>query len=106
MSAARRFCFHFDRLEERTLPSFFGNSLFPADNPWNQKIAAAPLAANSAAIIQHIVNHSGGSGPALHPDFGNPITDGALYGIPVNVASAGQVTSQIIIPNFGYAGES
>src|SRR5260370_13725884 len=93
-------------LEERCLPSFYGNSLFPADNPWNQIIANAPVAANSAAIIQHIVAHAGGSGPSLHPDFGNPVTDGALYGIPINVVSAGQATSQIIIPSFGYPSES
>ena len=101
-----RFLPRLERLEVRALPSFYGNSLFPADNPWNQKISTAPVAANSAAIIQHIVNHSGGSGPAFHPDWGNPITNNALYGIPVNVVAAGQATAQIVIPSFGYGSES
>ncbi|MFL5341595.1 MAG: FG-GAP-like repeat-containing protein [Gemmataceae bacterium] len=95
-----------EKLEDRCVPAFFGNGLFPGDNPWNQKVTAAPVAANSTAIIQHIVNHSGGSGPSLHPDFGNPTTDGALYGIPINVVGAGQPTVSIVIPSFGYGSES
>ena len=106
MSAASRFRLRFHQLEERALPSFFGNNLFPADNPWNQIISNAPVAANSAAIIQHIISHAGGSGPSLHPDFGNPVINNALYGIPINVVSAGQATSQIVIPSFGYPSES
>ena len=72
-------------LEDRLVPTFYGNQLFPLDNPWNQRISDAPVAANSAAIIGRIVargNHG------LHPDFGNPLTDGALYGIPVNVVDS------------------
>jgi hypothetical protein len=94
-------------LEDRTLPSYYGNQLFPLDNPWNERITSAPVAANSAAIIQHIINaHGGGSGPALHPDFGNPVIDQALYGIPINVVGAGQPAVPVVIPNFGYGGES
>ena len=39
---------HVPRLEElegRDVPSLLGNQLFPADNPWNQKITNAPVAA-------------------------------------------------------------
>src|SRR5437867_5663318 len=38
-------------LEVRDVPTFYGNQLFPLDNPWNQPIADAPVSANSAAII-------------------------------------------------------
>src|SRR4029077_14547758 len=58
-------------------------SLFPADNPWNQNISQAPVAANSAAIISHI-----GAAIHVHPDWGpdNPANGSApLYGIPFNV---------------------
>src|SRR6516164_634056 len=41
-------------LEERLVPTLMGQQLFPSDNPWNQNIANAPVAANSAAIIAHI----------------------------------------------------
>ena len=29
-------------LEARDLPTFYGNQLFPLDNPWNQRITDAP----------------------------------------------------------------
>src|SRR5262249_8730837 len=45
-----------ERLEERRLLTLLGAQLFPSDNAWNQNIAAAPVAANSAAIISHIGN--------------------------------------------------
>ena len=43
-----------ERLEDRTAPALLGNQLFPADNPWNQVIAAAPVAANSAAVMNNL----------------------------------------------------
>ena len=36
-----------ERLEERTVPALLGQQLFPADNPWNQQITTAPVAANT-----------------------------------------------------------
>ncbi len=90
-------------LEPRDLPTFYGNQLFPLDNPWNQKITDAPVSADSAAIIGRIVargNH------ALHPDFGNPLTDGALYGIPVNVVDSSVPKVPVLIAPGGWAGES
>ena len=35
-------------------PQLAGCNLFPADNPWNQRVDGLPLAANSAAIVQSI----------------------------------------------------
>ena len=40
-----------EELDVRLVPTFYGNQLFPLDNPWNQVISAAPVAANSGAII-------------------------------------------------------
>jgi hypothetical protein len=69
-----------EELEDRTVPTLLGQQLFPADNPWNQNIANAPVAANSAAIMNAI-----GSGH-LHPDFGQDTQgNNPLYGIPYNV---------------------
>jgi fibronectin type 3 domain-containing protein len=97
-----------EELEERVVPTLNGNQLFPLDNPWNQKITNAPVSANSAAIIQHIIDRAGvGTNPHFHPDFGNPVMDQALYGIPVNIVSAGQTPLNVIIdPTNGYPGES
>ncbi|QEL19776.1 FG-GAP-like repeat-containing protein [Limnoglobus roseus] len=95
----------FAALDPRDLPSYFGNQLFPADSPWNQNISAAPVAENSAAIIGRIMNRSGNRG--IHPDFGNPITDGALYGIPVNVVDSSTPKVNVYIPpDDGYPSES
>jgi hypothetical protein len=73
-----------DALEDRTVPTLLGNNLFPADNPWNQKITNAPVAANSSAILNNIITRYGDG--RLHPDFGQDYQDGSdLYGIPYNV---------------------
>jgi hypothetical protein len=45
---------------------------------WNQEISAAPVAANSDAIIDYINGHGG---TELHPDFGSP----REYGFPYRV---------------------
>src|SRR5262249_42090525 len=52
---------------------------------------------------------SNSAGPAFHPDWGNQVTNQALYGIPINVVNVngpGQPNLPIIIPNFGYGSES
>src|SRR4051812_4914321 len=73
-----------ERLEDRSMLSLLGQSLFPTDNPWNQKIASAPVAANSAAIINNITSRYGDG--RLHPDFGQDAhAADPLYGIPFNV---------------------
>src|SRR5262245_36003640 len=43
-----------EELERRDVPSLMGNQVFPADNPWNQKIAGAPVAGNSATLVNSI----------------------------------------------------
>jgi hypothetical protein len=64
-------------------PSIGGCHVFPADNPWNRRVDADPLRADSAAIISTIQSIGG---TRLHPDFGeNPD-----YGIPYVVVGADQ----------------
>lgn len=94
-----------DVLEFRDLPTFYGNQIFPLDNPWNEKVSDAPVAANSAAIMNRIVSRSGNRG--IHPDFGNPLTDGALYGIPINVVDSSTPKVGVYVsPTDGYPDES
>ena len=70
-----------EALEDRTVPTLLGNSLFPADNPWNQRITNAPVASNSAIILNNIITNYGDG--RLHPDFGQDYqTSSDLYGIP------------------------
>src|SRR5690349_13591715 len=81
--AARR-ALGLETLENRNMMALLGQELFPADNAWNQKISAAPVATNSAAIINNIVTNYGDG--RLHPDFGQDSNSSAdLYGIPYNV---------------------
>jgi hypothetical protein len=101
----RKSMLRFEELEERVLPSLLGQQLFPSDNPWNQNIASAPVATNSAAIISHI-----GPGINIHPDWGDDSASNGnspLYGIPFNVVhgNSPSVTKvNVIIDN--YPGES
>ena len=75
--------------------SLNGRQVFPADNPWNQRVDSLPLNPNSDAIINHI----GRSSP-LHPDFGSDPT----YGIPYIVVSGS--TPTITVPFLEYPDES
>ncbi len=87
-----------EELEPRAVPTLLGNTLFPADNPWNHKITAAPVAANSNALVQSI-----GADTSFHPDFGT-VYNGALNGIPYNVVTKNQPKVSVTID--GYPGES
>src|SRR5262249_11429251 len=80
-----------EALESRHLPSLLGASLFPADNPWNERITNAPVAATSAGIMNNIISRYGDG--RLHPDFGQDsrTTGAALYGIPYNVVHGNSV---------------
>ncbi len=80
-----------EALEERLVPTLNGDTLFPADNPWNQKITSAPVAANSATLVASI-----GATAHLHPDFGTTWA-GALNGIPYNVVSGTQPKVNVVI---------
>jgi hypothetical protein len=68
-----------------------GNQLFPSDNPWNQQITNAPVAADSATLVASI----GASSP-LHPDFGTMYA-GAYNGIPYNVVSGTQAKVNVVV---------
>jgi hypothetical protein len=80
------------------LPSAPRCQVFPASNPWNQRIDTLPVAANSDAIISSIGRDRG-----LHADFGSGLWDGGPIGIPVTVVGAGQKKSRV---SFDYADES
>src|SRR5207249_2084560 len=73
-------------------------------NPWSQKITGAPVAANSAAVINSIVSHYGDG--RLHPDFGQDYHTGTdLYGIPYNVVH-GNSTPKTTVVLDAYSDES
>jgi hypothetical protein len=72
--------------------------IFPADNPWNQRVDTLPVAANSAQLIASI-----GLSTGLHPDFGSGLYDGQPIGIPFDVVS--KSTPRVRVA-FGYADES
>ncbi len=70
------------------LEDFSARSFFPATNWWNVDISAAPVAANSAAIIDFISGRTPSNTTArrrMHPDFGPP-----PYGIPYVGVSANE----------------
>lgn len=81
-----------------------GQQLFPSDNPWNQKITSAPVAANSAAVMNAITTTFGNG--RLHPDFGQDYRDSSdLYGIPYNLVHGNSVAKTHVVVD-GYPGES
>ncbi|HWL42823.1 MAG TPA: hypothetical protein VNQ73_07760 [Ilumatobacter sp.] len=75
-------------------PTLAGCPVFPADNPWNQRIDSAPRHPDSAAIIARI---QADGGDDLHPDFGeNP-----NYGIPYLVVPANEPLRTITYTAYG-----
>jgi hypothetical protein len=90
-------------LEVRVVPTLLGQQLFPLDNPWNQNISNAPVAANSAAIIANIGNSTHVT-PNWYAD--NP-ADGSspLYGMPINIVH-GNSTAKVNVIIDNYPGES
>jgi hypothetical protein len=80
-----------------TLPGAPGCPVFPADNPWNQRVDRLPVAGDSARLIARI-----GLGDPVHPDFGT-VYAGAPNGIPYTIVSAG--TRRVPV-RFQYASES
>jgi hypothetical protein len=79
-------------------PSIGGCPVFPASNPWNQRVDKLPVAPNSAAMIGSI----GLDGP-VHADFGSGLWEGQPIGIPYNVVSGAQPKVGV---HFEYADES
>src|SRR5215469_16084736 len=92
-----------EELESRRMLTLLGKQIFPADNPWNQNISNAPVAANSAAVIAHI-----GASTRLTPNWyaDNPANGSSpLYGIPFNVVH-GNSTAKVNVTIDNYPGES
>src|SRR5206468_2098532 len=86
------------------LLTLLGQSLFPADNAWNQDIAAAPVAANSSAIINNIISIYGDG--RFHPDFGQDTGgNNPLYGIPFNVVH-GNAQAKVHVAIGAFAAQS
>jgi hypothetical protein len=75
-----------------------GCPVFPASNPWNQRVDRLPVPANSDAIVRSI-----GVDGTVHPDFGSGLYEGRAIGIPITVVARGQARSRV---RFRYAGES
>jgi hypothetical protein len=80
------------------LPGAPACPVFPATNPWNERVDTLPVAANSAQVIASI-----GVSTGLHADFGSGLWDGAPIGIPITVASKATPRSRV---SFDYADES
>ena len=59
-----------------------GCAVFPASNPWNQRVDGLPLHAKSDAIVRSI-----GADETMHPDFGSGLWEGRPIGIPINVVA-------------------
>jgi hypothetical protein len=73
-------------------------TVFPADNPWNQRVDALPVAADSSALVRAIGNDS-----TAHADFGSGKWEGAPIGIPYVVVGSKQKRVKV---SFTYADES
>ena len=81
------------------VPTVGGCQVFPASNPWNERVDQLPVAKNSAAMIRSI-----GLDATAHADFGSGLWDGSRIGIPFVVVS-GRSTPKAR-PHFEYADES
>jgi hypothetical protein len=84
-------------VQAHPLPGAPGCPMFPADNPWNQRVDKLPVAKNSERLIASI-----GLGSPVHPDFGTTY-NGAPNGIPFMVVS--NRTRRVPV-SFDYASES
>ncbi len=80
------------------LPAAPGCPIFPASNPWNQRVDTLPVAPDSARLIASI-----GLDAGLHADFGSGLWDGGPIGIPFDVVSSRTPRSAV---SFEYASES
>jgi hypothetical protein len=80
------------------LPAARHCPVFPANNPWNQRVDKLPLSADSAQLISSI-----GLNAPVHADFGSGIWDGGPIGIPFDVVSRKTARRRV---SFQYASES
>src|SRR6202161_979395 len=74
------------------LTSLNGFVPFQASSLWNTDISSAPIASNSANIINYI-----GSTGTLHPAFGSGLYDGSSIGIPYQVVNGSQAKVNITL---------
>lgn len=72
--------------------------VFPADNPWNQRVDQLPVASDSSALVRSIGNDAN-----AHADFGSGKWEGGPIGIPYVVVSSRQKKVHV---SFDYADES
>src|SRR3954468_3364139 len=79
-------------------PRVGGCTVFPADNPWNQRVDKLPVATNSDAIVRSI-----GVSKGMHADFGSGLYDGGPIGIPYATVGKGQ---KKVTVRFDYSSES
>jgi hypothetical protein len=75
-----------------------GCPVFPASNPWNQRVDRLPVHPKSDAIVRSI-----GLDDTMHADFGSGLYEGAPIGIPFVTVGAGQPKVPV---SFDYASES
>jgi hypothetical protein len=80
------------------LPAAAHCPVFPANNPWNQRVDKLPVAADSAQLVGAI-----GLDAPVHADFGSGEWDGGPIGIPFDVVSKQTRLSHV---SFAYADES
>jgi hypothetical protein len=84
--------------EAQRLPAAPRCPVFPATNPWNQRVDRLPVAQDSAAIIASIGAHD-----HVHADFGSGLWNGGPIGIPITVVRGSQRKKPV---QFEYASES
>ena len=82
----------------RPLPGAPHCPVFPADNPWNQRVDNLPVARDSATIVASI-----GLDRPIHADFGSGLYQGEPIGIPYTTVSGRQRKVHV---RFQYASES
>jgi hypothetical protein len=80
-------------MRQLAVAAIAGCPLFPASNPWNQRVDDAPVHPRSAAIVRSI-----GLDDPVHPDFGTH-----RIGIPYQVVSRHAKRARV---RFRYADES
>jgi hypothetical protein len=80
------------------LPGASRCPIFPADNPWNQRVDPLPVARDSTGMIASI-----GLSAPVHSDFGSGLYNGSPIGIPYAVVS--KHTRRVAV-SFQYSSES
>jgi len=75
-----------------------GCPIFPASNPWNQRVDGLPVHPRSDAIVRAI-----GVDGSIHPDFGSGRYEGKPIGIPITIVKRAQKRTRV---RFEHAGES